>query len=58
MIVAALERSDWVQKRAARLLRMSRRRLNYRVRHLGITHPTWPANRPGDGVQPGSSGVS
>ncbi len=58
MLLAALERSGWVQKRAAEVLRMSRRRLNYRVRHLGIRHPSWRANRPGGAVQGPGSDVS
>jgi Nif-specific regulatory protein len=45
LIVTALERSGWVQKDAASLLRMSRRRLNYRIRRLGIAHPSWRVNR-------------
>jgi transcriptional regulator with GAF, ATPase, and Fis domain len=45
LIVTALERTGWVQKDAAGLLRMSRRRLNYRIRRLGIAHPSWRANR-------------
>jgi transcriptional regulator with GAF, ATPase, and Fis domain len=45
LIVTALEQAGWVQKDAAQLLHMSRRRLNYRIRRLGITHPTWRANR-------------
>jgi len=45
LIVTALERTGWVQKEAASLLRMSRRRLNYRIRRLGIAHPSWRANR-------------
>jgi DNA-binding NtrC family response regulator len=47
LIVAALKRTHWVQKEAAELLRMSRRRLNYRIRRLGISHPSWRVNRPG-----------
>ncbi len=47
LLVAALERAGWVQKQAARLLCMSRRQLNYRIRRLGITHPSWRSNRPG-----------
>jgi DNA-binding NtrC family response regulator len=46
LIVQALERAGWVQKDAARLLHMSRRRLNYRIAKLGITHPSWRRNRP------------
>jgi Nif-specific regulatory protein len=45
LILTALERSSWVQKDAASLLRMSRRRLNYRIRRLGIAHPSWRVNR-------------
>ena len=45
LLLQALERVGWVQKRAAALLRMSRRQLNYRVRRLGITHEGWPKNR-------------
>ena len=46
LIIEALERTGWVQKDAAALLRMSRRRLNYRIERLGISHPTWRRNRP------------
>jgi transcriptional regulator with GAF, ATPase, and Fis domain len=46
LIIEALERTGWVQKEAAALLRMSRRRLNYRIERLGISHPTWRRNRP------------
>jgi transcriptional regulator with GAF, ATPase, and Fis domain len=46
-ILQALERVSFVQKDAARLLRVSRRKLNYRIRRLGITHPSWRRNRPG-----------
>jgi DNA-binding NtrC family response regulator len=45
LLVEALERAGWVQKDAAALLRMSRRRFNYRVAKLGITHPSWRRNR-------------
>jgi two-component system response regulator HydG len=47
LIVQALERANWLQKDAAELLRMSRRKLNYRIRRLGITHPGWRTNRRG-----------
>ncbi len=58
-IVAALERSAWVQKGAARLLRMSRRKLNYRIARLGIRHPSWrrhrpPTRKPREPGEPGS----
>jgi DNA-binding NtrC family response regulator len=54
LLLQALERSGWVQKEAARLLRMSRRKLNYRIRLLGIRHPSWRRNR---GFSPGHSDV-
>jgi DNA-binding NtrC family response regulator len=44
-IVQALERVGWVQKDAARLLHISRRKLNYRIQRLGITHASWRRNR-------------
>ena len=47
LVLQALERASWVQKDAAALLRMSRRKLNYRVQRLGITHPSWRKNRSG-----------
>jgi DNA-binding NtrC family response regulator len=52
IIVQALERAGWVQKDAARLLRMSRRKLNYRIQRLGITHPGWRRNRVRTGEPP------
>jgi len=62
LIVTALERTGWVQKDAASLLRMSRRRLNYRIRRLGIAHPSWRANRevpaPGSARTPAESDLS
>ncbi len=45
LVVATLERVGWVQKDAAVLLRISRRKLNYIVRKLGLTHPSWRRNR-------------
>ena len=45
LILQALERTAWVQKDAAHLLRMSRRKLNYRIQRLGISHPGWRRNR-------------
>jgi transcriptional regulator with GAF, ATPase, and Fis domain len=52
LILAALERTGWVQKDAAGLLRMSRRRLNYRIRRLGIAHPSWRVNRAASAAGP------
>jgi DNA-binding NtrC family response regulator len=45
VITQALEKTGWVQKKAAAFLRMSRRRLNYRIQRLGISHPGWRRNR-------------
>ncbi|MBW2268169.1 MAG: sigma-54-dependent Fis family transcriptional regulator [Deltaproteobacteria bacterium] len=45
LVLAALERTDWVQKNAADLLGVSRRKLNYMIQRMGITHPTWRRNR-------------
>ncbi len=44
-VVQALERSDYVQKEAAKLLNVSSRVLNYKIKQLGITHPKWSQNR-------------
>jgi DNA-binding NtrC family response regulator len=46
LVVEALQRAGWVQKDAARLLGVSRRKLNYMVQRMGITHPGWRRNRP------------
>ncbi len=45
LVLAALERARWVQKDAAALLRISRRKLNYMIQKMGITHPSWRRNR-------------
>ncbi len=45
LIEQALERSGWVQKDAARMLGISSRTLNYKVKNLGITHSSWKRNR-------------
>ena len=45
LLVQALSMSGWVQKEAARLLGLSTRVLNYKVKQFGITHPTWKQNR-------------
>jgi DNA-binding NtrC family response regulator len=44
-VLEALRRSDWVQKDAAALLGISRRKLNYMIQRMGITHPSWRRNR-------------
>jgi len=56
LVVAALERTGFVQKAAARLLGVSRRKLNYIIRRLGLTHPTWRRNRPEDDPDLGAEG--
>jgi DNA-binding NtrC family response regulator len=45
VVLEALQRTGYVQKEAAQLLRVSRRKLNYMIRRMGITHPTWRRNR-------------
>ena len=45
-IVRALEETAYVQSRAARLLGISRRSLNYKISKYGITHPSWRVNTP------------
>lgn len=44
-VLEALERTGHVQKDAAALLRISRRKLNYMIQRMGITHPSWRRNR-------------
>ena len=45
LILDALQKSLWVQKDAARLLGVSPRALNYKIKKFGITHPGWLKNR-------------
>jgi len=45
LIRQALERTGWVQKEAARLLGVSSRALNYKIKTFGITHASWKQNR-------------
>ncbi len=52
LVIAALERAGWVQKDAAGLLGISRRKLNYMIQRMGITHAGWRRNR---GEEPGDS---
>ena len=53
LVLRALAQADYVQKEAARLLRVSRRKLNYMIRRMGVTHPSWRRNRgPIPGVEP------
>jgi DNA-binding NtrC family response regulator len=48
VVLEALERTGFVQKEAADLLRISRRKLNYKIQSMGITHPSWRRNRGDD----------
>ncbi len=45
LVVQALARAGWVQKDAAEILGISRRKLNYMIQRMGITHPSWRRNR-------------
>ena len=45
LVLTALQRSAWVQKDAAARLGISRRKLNYMIQRMGITHPSWRRNR-------------
>ena len=44
-VLETLERTGYVQKDAAVRLGVSRRKLNYMIRRLGITHSSWRRNR-------------
>jgi DNA-binding NtrC family response regulator len=41
LIIQALERCGWIQKDAAKLLRLSKRILNCKIGKHGISYPTW-----------------
>jgi len=45
IVVEALERHGFVQKDAAAWLRISRRKLNYMIQKMRLTHPSWRRNR-------------
>jgi len=45
LVLDALERCGYVQKDACQRLGVSRRKLNYMIRRMGITHPSWRRNR-------------
>ncbi|OQX84721.1 hypothetical protein B6D60_08845 [candidate division KSB1 bacterium 4484_87] len=44
-ILKALEIARWVQKDAAKILGISNRSLNYKIKFHGITHPGWKKNK-------------
>jgi DNA-binding NtrC family response regulator len=54
VVLEALRRTRYVQKEAAALLRVSRRKLNYMIHRMGITHPSWRRNRGEGGAGSGS----
>jgi two-component system response regulator AtoC len=41
LILQALRMTDWVQKDASKLLGISNRVLNYKIKKHGITNPGW-----------------
>ncbi len=45
LVVEALEQAQYVQKDAAARLGVSRRKLNYMISRMGITHPRWRRHR-------------
>ncbi|MGH0033262.1 MAG: sigma-54-dependent transcriptional regulator, partial [Myxococcota bacterium] len=45
LVLESLRRTGFVQKDACKLLGVSRRKLNYMIRRMGITHPSWRRNR-------------
>ena len=45
LVIEALERTEWNQKRAAELLRISVDRMNARVKKFALTHPSWRVHR-------------
>jgi DNA-binding NtrC family response regulator len=45
LVLEALRRTGYVQKGAADLLGISRRKLNYMIQRMGITHSAWRRNR-------------
>lgn len=45
LVVAALEKARWNQKRAAELLGISPDRMNSRVKKWGLRHPLWRVHR-------------
>jgi hypothetical protein len=56
-VLSALARAGFVQKDAAELLGINRRKLNYMVQRMGITHPSWRRNRTPDGGSRAAAGA-
>lgn len=45
LLLQALSTGGWVQKEAARILGLSTRVMNYKIKQFGITHPSWKQNK-------------
>ena len=45
LVLAALQRTGFVQKDAAQLIGVSKRKLNYMIQRMGLVHPSWRRNR-------------
>src|SRR5262249_13223731 len=57
LVEEALARTGFWQKDACQLLGTSRRKLNYMIRSMGITHDRWRRNRPGADTAAATAGV-
>jgi DNA-binding NtrC family response regulator len=44
-VIEALEKTDYVQKDAAKLLGISKRVIHYKIQQFGIKHPRWIKNK-------------
>jgi DNA-binding NtrC family response regulator len=55
VVVEALRRTGFVQKEAAALLCISRRKLNYMIARMGLTHPSWRRNTGSRSAEPADS---
>ena len=53
LVLAALRRTGFVQKDAAELIGVSKRKLNYMIARMGLVHENWRRNR--DGVEPATT---
>jgi len=45
LIIQALEKTNWIQKKAAELLGISKRAIHYKIHKYGITHPRWKKSK-------------
>ena len=45
LVIEALRRTGYIQKEACKVLGVSRRKLNYMIQRMGITHRSWRRNR-------------